>query len=228
MRPSDEVGSEPHRLRPQALRLRPVVISPYLPHISPISPPYLPHISRRLSVFDLSSLPHAIVHVGTCRDAAYAQCVGQGTHSAAPTPPPLLYAALWASPGGVGVFRLDTGGAPVEVARHVSPLCAKSNRVVLLASGSGRARALLPLESFPGGVALVDVGAGEASLSAPPSADGSQECELLGRRMFTGPKDTCYCAAAVSSSHVYAFAAHACTMHVLRMRATGVSDPKPL
>ena len=76
--------------------------------------------------------------------------------------------------------------------RLVQPALAKANRVVVLEGG---ARALMPLEVHPGGLALVDV----SDARAP---------RLLAHRHFTGPRDTCYCACA-KGRVVYAFAAKA-------------------
>ena len=163
--------------------------------------------SSTLAVFDLSQLGapaseggSRITFLRAMSDPVFKQCVGQNTTSAAlaccgglAPGEGLLLAALWASPaGGLGVFRLRDGGVVDEMSRLVLPELAMANRVVLL---DGGARVLLPLETSPGGVALVDV------------ADARRP-RLLARHMFTDVGDTCYCACA-KGNIIYAFAAKA-------------------
>jgi hypothetical protein len=69
---------------------------------------------------------------------------------------------------------------------------------------AGRTRALLPLETFPGGVGVVDV------------SDPHQP-QLLAALKFTEDHDTVYCACAAGDI-IYAFAAKACQMVVLQSR----------
>lgn len=106
----------------------------------------------KLSVYSLGGLPERIEYLASLEDRAYHQCVGQNT-SGGNAADPTLYAALWVDPGGLGVFDISSAdGTVVELSRLVIPELAKANRVVLV---HDRRRALLPLESHPGGVGLV-------------------------------------------------------------------------
>ena len=118
------------------------------------------------------------------------------------------------------MFQLGAGGETKEVAR-VNGLT-MANRVVLVrpihgqeTTGSdvthteARVNVLIPLESFPGGLALVEV--------ARANEGAEVAATVLSRRTFTDDADTCYCACTShDGEYVYAFAAHASEMHVFR------------
>ena len=155
----------------------------------------------RLSVYALGGLPSRVEYVRSLHDPAYKQLVCQDTRRGvrhADGEFALLYAALWAKPGGLGVFEVHSSGEITETSRLVCDDLTWANRVVML----GARCALLPLESHPGGFAVVS-----------HEADG--RCQLLARRVFTSADDTCYCACA-NGGYVYAFAVRSSTMHVFR------------
>jgi hypothetical protein len=169
----------------------------------------------KMSVYDLmglatvSAVPNYtpfITWLASHSDPAYKQCVAQNTHPSN-VAAPRMFAALWARPGGLGVFDVgDPNGSSPEVARLVSPGLAMTNRVVL-----HHLHAILPLEDHPGGVAVLDVSEVEHPL-------------VVARSFFTAAKDTCYCACA-RGEHVYAFAAVGCAMHIFHVPALALRPP---
>jgi hypothetical protein len=94
-------------------------------------------IERESFFFDLPLRHMPLPAVGgLAEDCAFHQCVGQNT-TAANAADPTLYAALWAQPGGIGIFDVSGGGGggagellPV-LGRLVTSELSMSNRVVL-------------------------------------------------------------------------------------------------
>jgi hypothetical protein len=104
--------------------------------------------SERFCAVDVSN-PREMRIVRTLEDEAFRQMVSEMS----PEHPELLFAALWDDEGGLGVFDVSDPPHFRPVGRLVMPELGGSNRVKLQGD-----RAFLPLETEPGGFAIVDVG----------------------------------------------------------------------